>query len=272
MELSTAQNRSRLFAWDVALLIASGAGATAVAGRFVPWIEAAVRLSHGAALSGAMLAGAVVTAASVALYATIGLPGVSIERAARSSASIPLPVVALVGASGLWLAALVLGAPFFNIYFTRTFALALPSVSAIFSGVTIATAVLVAVAGEVATRWGARRAFTGWLLPSARPCGVWRWRPRWAWRRCAICCRTSYRPRPTHCWISCCWRPCPRIGGHGLELAPGDGECGQAAAQFAGGSLLVATSFPILFALAGGMGLIFGVGVALLAWRVGRTT
>jgi hypothetical protein len=59
----------------------------------------------------------------------------------------------------VWLAGLTLATPFFNLYFARTFHLPIERISWIFSATTIATAILLTGAGEIATRLGARQAF-----------------------------------------------------------------------------------------------------------------
>jgi MFS family permease len=273
MDLSTPSNRARLFAWDVALLIGGGAGATALAGQLVPLMERSWGLTHGAALTGAMLLGAGVTGASALLYATIGLPSAVTPGSAdpKSSAPIPVPVILLIGGSGIWLAALVLAAPFFNIYFARTFHLPIERVGWIFSVTTIATALLVAAAGELATRVGPKKAFAGWLLLFAP--AMWGLAVAPTVTFAAVCYLLQNLVSPA---------ANPLLDQMLLEAVPVErrgvvsswrqamANAGQAASQFAGGSLLAGSSFPVLFASAGALGLVAGAGVALLAWRLIR--
>src|SRR5262249_37455518 len=76
---------------------------------------------------------------------------------------IPRRATLLIILSSVWIASLTLASPFFNVYFTRTFGLPIQRVSWIFSASTVTTAILLAGAGEVATRYGARRTFAAWL-------------------------------------------------------------------------------------------------------------
>ncbi|HEY2825639.1 MAG TPA: hypothetical protein VGI83_08850, partial [Gemmatimonadales bacterium] len=136
MQLSTPANRSRVFALDVALLVASGALSTWASGGLLGLIERSVGVSHGNALTLTLLAGSGITALSVAVYAVAGIPRV--ERRTPpvgpgATAVSPL-VILLAGLSGLWIAGLTMASPFFNLYFARNYHLSVERVSWILSG------------------------------------------------------------------------------------------------------------------------------------------
>jgi len=179
-------------------------------------------------------------------------------------------VVVLVGLSGLWMAALTLATPFFNLYFARTFQMSIEHVSWIFSGTTVATAVLLIGAGEVAARFGARRLFATWsvlfapaMFGLAFSSGL----------GLAVGCyfiQNMVSPAAN-----------PLLDQVLLEGAPGNrrgavsswrqgmASGGQVLAQWVGGSVLAVGSFTTLFAWAGGFGLVAGSAVAAAALRLG---
>ena len=273
MQLTRPDNRSRLFTLDVALLVIGGAAATALSGALVSRIEPAWRVPRETALTVVLLIGAVVTGASAVMYSTLDL-GSPIRRTVEARGGwggIPKGAVVLVALSGVWLASLTLASPFFNVYFTRTFALPIERVSWIFSASTIATAVLLAGAGEIATRFGARRALALWLALFAP--AMWGLALASSVGLAAVCYLAQSLVSPA---------ANPLLDQILLESVPAErrgvvsswrqamASAGQILAQSLGGTVLAAGSFTILFVVAGGLGLVAGGAVAVVAWRLAR--
>jgi MFS family permease len=272
MDLSTQSNRSRLFTLDVAVLVATGAAATALAGALVGRIQPAFHLSRGSTLTLVMVAGALLTGVSAFIYASLDLGG---RRQAQGSfagpAVIPGMIVLLIALSGLWLAGITLAAPFFNVYFSRRFGLPIQQVGWIFSASTITTAILLTGAGEIATRFGARRAFVLWLALFAP--AMWGLSIASSVGVAAACYLIQGLVSPA---------ANPLLDQLLFENVPAErrgvvsswrqamASVGQVIAQSLGGSILAAGSFAILFRTAGAIGLVAGAAVAFVAWRLGR--
>jgi predicted MFS family arabinose efflux permease len=272
MDLSTQSNRSRIFTLDVAVLVATGAAATALAGALVGRIQPAFHLSRGSTLTVVMVVGALLTGVSALIYWSLDLGG---RRQPPGSvvgpAVIPGRIVLLIALSGLWLAGITLAAPFFNVYFTRRFGLPIQQVGWIFSASTITTAVLLTGAGEMATRFGARRAFVLWLALFAP--AMWGLSIASSVGVAAACYLTQSLVSPA---------ANPLLDQLLFENVPAErrgvvsswrqamASVGQVIAQSLGGSILAAGSFAILFRTAGATGLVAGAAVAFVAWRLGR--
>ena len=274
MELSTAQNRSRLFTLDAALLVAAGAGATAMSGAFVERIASGWHMGRTSALSITLVIGALLTAASAFAYSTLELsPKTAGANAPATGTSvIPSTAILLIALTGLWLAGLTLASPFFNLYFAHTFHLPIARVSWIFSAATVTTAILLTGAGEVATRIGARPALVIWLALFAPAMWGLALAPTVGLAAACYLMQSIVSPAAN-----------PLLDQLLLESVPPErrgvvsswrqamASAGQVLAQSLGGVVLAATSFTALFAVAGGLGLAAGCAVAIVAWRLGRT-
>jgi MFS family permease len=164
--------RSRVFSWNVALLVGSGAAWTAVAGAIPGWIEGATGLGGASAFRGALLAGAALTAASVLPF----LPAARLLRTRRrvlpatprhgllAGLRIPAGLVRGVLAVFLWMFAGGLVIPFFNLYFRRVHELSVARIGGLFAVAQAATAVALLVSGEAAGRLGPRRVLVVWTV------------------------------------------------------------------------------------------------------------
>lgn len=273
MQLSNSANRSRLFTLDVALLVGAGAAATALAGALVSRIEAASHMPRVNVLTVVLLIGAAVTTGSAVVYSLLDLG--SVPRKADGPRAewtgIPTGAIVLIALSGVWIAGLTLASPFFNVYFTRTFALPIERVSWIFSAATVTTAILLTGAGELATRVGARRAFTVWLALFAP--AMWGLALATSVGFAAACylAQSFVSPAANSLLDQILLESVPAerrgvVSSWRQAMASG----GQVLAQSIGGTVLAAGSFTILFTVAGTVGLIAGGGVAVMAWRLGR--
>jgi hypothetical protein len=163
--------RSRVFSWNVALLVGSGAAWTAAAGAVPGWAAAATGLPAAAAIRVALLGGAALTAASVLPFAAVAARGrVGAARTAAprlpslAELRIPRPLVAGVLAVALWMTAGGLVIPFFNLWFNRVHELPVARIGALFAGAQALTAVALFASGEAAGRLGAVRVLTAWSL------------------------------------------------------------------------------------------------------------
>ena len=161
--------------WNVALLLASGAVWTALAGALSAWAGGGVSSLGG--IRATLLLGAAGTA--LAGGAFLLLPDQGREAAAsragatpegaRGGLSLPRGVAVLVAAVFVWMLGAALVLPFFNLYFQRVHGLNVEEIGLIFAATQALTAVVVFGGGELAQRWGPRRAFGVWaaLFPLA---------------------------------------------------------------------------------------------------------
>jgi MFS family permease len=192
-------------------------------------------------------------------------------RTGWGTAGVPTGALVLVALSGLWVASLTLASPFFNVYFNRRFALPIDRVSWIFSASTIATAILLTGAGEVATRLGARRTFAIWLALFAP--AMWGLALATSVGVAAACylAQSLVSPAANSLLDQILLESVPAerrgvVSSWRQAMASG----GQVLAQSLGGTVLAVGSFTVLFAVAGAFGLVAGGAVAVVAWRLGR--
>jgi predicted MFS family arabinose efflux permease len=157
--------RARIFSLNVAVIIGSGAAGMAVAGATPAWLEAGLGVTRLTALRLGLAIGAACTGLSFLVYAALRLPAASQELPAspahaEQSAIPPAPsrqVLLAVFLVGVWMLGPALVAPFFNLYFFKTFSLSVERVGLIFAVGNGLWAVAVLASGESALRWGVRR-------------------------------------------------------------------------------------------------------------------
>jgi len=176
MRLTSPGQRSRIFSWNVGLIIGSGAIGVAVAGSVPGWVGHALGVSPLAALRVALLFGAGGTALSLLLFLLLRVPSVGVADvppAAAVKIGTPEASIAPARHSGVlwfvllvggWMLAPALVAPFFNLYFLKQFSLGVDRIGLIFGLVHGLWAVLVLGSGELATRSGATRVLAAWLI------------------------------------------------------------------------------------------------------------
>lgn len=173
MRLTTADGRTRAFAWNVGLLVAWGGLGTVLAGASSAWIETEVGASRLAALRWTLVLGALASAASVLPFRALHVPGTgSAERAERTAATAPIGsvrhVLPLVGLVTVWMLGPALAAPFFNLFFSREHGLSIEGVGTLLGAANIGWAVAVIASGELARRVGVSRLLVA-LLPAFAP-------------------------------------------------------------------------------------------------------
>jgi len=167
MAITEPANRPKVFAWNVGLLLLSGGLGLAVAGSVPSWLEAGWQLDRLHAVRVALLFGAAGSGLSVVLFASLRRRQGTPERASPSKRRAWLPpqgFPVLIALVALWMLGPALLAPFFNIYFTRSFELPIASVGWTFALAHLAWAPLVFGSGNVAAKVGTQRLMSLTLL------------------------------------------------------------------------------------------------------------
>ena len=172
MALTEPSTRARAFAWNVGLLVAWGGLGTAIAGVTSAWLERGWGLARLPAVRGALIVGAVGSAASLVLFRALRVPVERASLAAPGAVATPggasphamRETLLLVGLVAFWMLGPALAAPFFNIFFSREHGLTIPRIGVVFAAVNVCWALAVFASGEVARRVGVRRALNASLL------------------------------------------------------------------------------------------------------------
>jgi len=180
MRVATPAARTRVFSWNVALLLASGAAWTAAAGAIPRWLGGALG-GELAGLRAGLLLGALGTLLSVAALVPARLGGASPDEEERGGAprpprsagrpagergvaGLPRGLLLAVVFVWLWMTAGGLVLPFFNLYFQRVHGLPIERVGLLLAAVQGATALAVFGSGEWAYRSGPLRTLAAWTL------------------------------------------------------------------------------------------------------------
>lgn len=155
MGCTDAASRSRAFAWNVGLLVAWGGIGMALAGSTSTWLESG-GMTRLAALRVTLLGSAALSLLSVLAFRVAGSSAGPVAvpsglRRAPREALLPVTLVAL------WMLGPAIAAPFFNIYFTRTFDRSIQWIGIGMGTVSLIWALAVIASGEVARRAGVRR-------------------------------------------------------------------------------------------------------------------
>ena len=167
MRVSAGSVRSRVFSWNVALLVGSGAAWTASAGLLTSRLERTLAVEPIVALRIVLSMGGVLTAlAAVAvLLVSVPRPAAAARPATSLRDALPeRPLLLSVAAIALWMCASALVIPFLNVYFSRVHSLPLARIGVLFATAQGVTALLLILSGIAAARWGARRVLTLWLF------------------------------------------------------------------------------------------------------------
>jgi predicted MFS family arabinose efflux permease len=284
MRLTTEHTRARAFSWNVALLLGFGAIWTAAAGAAPGWLERALGLGPIGGLRAGLFFGALGTLLSVGAFALLPPsiddqpePSEAGDRppiespAAADGTGLSLALLGLIVVVAVWMAAGGMVLPFLNLYFTREHGLAVARIGVLFAAAQAITALVIVGSGDLAARFGARRVLLLWALPfapllfglsvaSATPLAI------------ALYLLQGFVPPATN----------PLIDQLLLERAPpgrqGAVSTGRNAATelaglagaSAGGALLQATNFSMLFGAAGVVAVIGAAGLLLGLGRAGR--
>src|SRR5438093_2992736 len=174
MGLTEPGTRARAFAWNVGLLVVWGGLGTALAGATSQWLERGWGFEQLAAVRGALLLGAVGSAASLLVFRRSrvpegGAPVAAAAEPAAQSARVGTSLLAtrqlllLVGLVAVWMLGPALAAPFFNIFFARE-RLSIERIGFILAAANVCWAIAVLASGELARRVGVRRLLVVSLL------------------------------------------------------------------------------------------------------------
>src|SRR5947199_330052 len=172
MGLTEPGTRARAFAWNVGMLVVWGGLGTAMAGATSEWLEGGWGFQHTAALRGALLLGAVGSAASLSVFRRLQMPAKGMLRTAPAAQSVPVgtsqqatrQMLLLVGLVAVWMLGPALAAPFFNIFFAREHGLSIERIGFILAAGNVCWALAVFASGEVARRVGVGRVLVVSLL------------------------------------------------------------------------------------------------------------
>jgi MFS family permease len=266
MRLTAPASRSRAFAWNAAILIATGSGWTWLAGDMAGWAS----FGGLGGLSGTqvvLVAGAAVTLTATLCYAVLRFPAVPPQGARFTISGLGLPTEArvLVPLIAFWMLAAALVLPFFNVFFVDRFAMPVARVGAMFGIAHVVAAGVLVGAAELARRWGARQMLVAWMAISA-PLLLWLSQTEVLSVAITLYFLQGLIGPATNPLIDqLLLERAPRerhgiVAGWRNAAAEGAGALGASG----GGKLLDAGSFPLLFLAAGGV-------AAAAAWLLGRS-
>lgn len=263
---TTPATRARAFSWNVGLMVAFGGALFFLGGAVPEWLDRQgwdALMARRAALIGAAL----VTLTAIALYA--GLPPArpaAVRHGAATPAAAPRPgwhdarLLLVTGAIFVWMLAGGLTLPFFNLYFARGHGLSLTATGALMGGAQLATALALLGSAELSQRRGPRAALAVWtaVLPPALlalalgpALGA----------AAALFVVQGFAAPATFPLVDqlVLERADPARRGHAASWRNVATEASGVAGAAAGGALLAAASFAILFAVAGGVALLGAV-------------
>ncbi len=190
MRLTEGRLRARAFSWNVALLVATGAGWTAASAALPAWYQARFGTDELAGLRVTLAVAALCTLAAWLLVPRAlrratdgalagarprhdpdGAVAASTEDDRRPAGAPARPgfyhprwLIILVAVVAVWMLAGGLVLPFFNVYFQREHDLSIARVGAIFAALQLLTAAVVAGSAEAAARVGPRRVLLAWAV------------------------------------------------------------------------------------------------------------
>ncbi len=173
MQLAAGRVRSRAFSWNVALLVGTGGIWIAVAGQAPLWFAGAFGVSELVSVRLALLLGVIGPVLSVLFYLT--MPGRRLTPPSRVPTAIdetreaarPLRiryVAVLVAFVALWMTGPALVAPFFNIFFARAFDMPIERIGIVFAIAHGVTALVIFWSGELAARSSPQRVLAVWMF------------------------------------------------------------------------------------------------------------
>jgi MFS family permease len=160
--------RARVFSWNVALLVGSGALWTAVAAAAPRWIGQLTGWSPLLTNRVALLLGAAGSVLGAALIAAVRLSRTETESAPppnlRAQLRVPASFLVIALCIAVWMCAGGLVIPFFNLYFTNALHVPVEDVGLVFAAAQIIGAGAIFLSGELAARFGALRTLTIWAF------------------------------------------------------------------------------------------------------------
>jgi MFS family permease len=173
MRLTTPATRERAFSWNVAMLLGSGALWTVAAGAAPAWLERSFGLGPLGSVRTGLALGSVGTLLSAALFVFVrGSPSMLARYGTATSETEHIParrldagMLLLIFLVAVWMVPGGMVIPFFNLYFLRVHEMEVTRIGLLFGAAQGVTAVMVFVSGDLAARFGARRMLWLWALP-----------------------------------------------------------------------------------------------------------
>jgi MFS family permease len=173
MRLTTPATRERAFSWNVALLLASGALWTVAAGAAPAWLERSFGLGPLGGVRTGLALGSVGTLLSAALFSFVRGSAPVLARYGTATSKTAHPrerrleprLLLLILIVAVWMVPGGMVIPFFNLYFLRVHEMEVARIGWLFGAAQGVTAVMVFVSGDLAARFGARRMLLLWALP-----------------------------------------------------------------------------------------------------------
>jgi predicted MFS family arabinose efflux permease len=163
--------RSRVFSWNVALLVASGAGWMIASGGIAETLQAETMLTALGAHRATLLGGALLSAVAVPLFvvATAGPlrqnseKGSDLASAPEHADRDPRSLGPSIVAIACWMVGPALVTPFFNIFFSRQYQLDVSLIGVVFGVAHLGTALVMVGSGEAAARTSPRSVLRIWM-------------------------------------------------------------------------------------------------------------
>jgi predicted MFS family arabinose efflux permease len=210
-----------------------------------------------------LLGGAAVSALALPCYAFLHLPPHERAPIAARSFELPREVRVILPLVAFWMLAGALVLPFFNVFFADRFAMPVPWIGALFALAHVGTAVVLIGAAEIARRWGPQRVLVWWMLLLA---------PSLWWLSVADVVAVAVGLYVAQGLVGPATNPL--IDQLVLERVPKErhgvvagwrnaaAEASGALGASAGGHLIDATSFNVLFLVAGAIAAVSGFALA----------
>jgi predicted MFS family arabinose efflux permease len=170
MRLADGPTRARIFSWNVALLLGSGAAWTAGAGALPAALERALGVTLLGGVRSVLALGALLTVLAGLVQALVQVPAAPSAASlagqrARWLGALPGPrILVAVAAVAVWMCAGGLVIPFFNVYFARVHELPVARIGMVFALAQTVTAGVLLASGAAAGKVGARRMLVLWML------------------------------------------------------------------------------------------------------------
>jgi len=175
MGLAEGEARSRAFSWNVALLVGSGAVWTYLSGVLpglfgggLAGVRVALALAAGLTLLSAPVLWPIALRPAPRPAPGEGTPGAGHAagplRRALAALAVPRFVAVLVALVALWMVASGLVIPFFNLFFQRAHSLPVARIGLVMGAAQVLTALVVFASGEAAARLGPRRMLALWCV------------------------------------------------------------------------------------------------------------
>ncbi|UCC26047.1 MAG: MFS transporter [Gemmatimonadales bacterium] len=280
MRLAPPAIRPRAFSWNVALLLASGAGWTAASGFLPGWLEAILPVSPGSGIRWSLVLGAAGTGLGGFVYlliphtpdvpAATHRPEPALRRGFSLRAlALPPVLTASVGLVLVWMMGSALVLPFFNLYFLRIHGLGVDRIGLLLGAAQAAAALAVFGSGLLAERLGLHRTLRYWMV--IFPPALWALAGVGALLPAgALFLLLSLVPPATNPLIdqALLEEADPARRGTVSSWRNGATELAGLIGASAGGVLLEAATFGVLFGVAGGVALVGALGLGRVLRRL----